>query len=100
MHRMVNGEKIFLTDEEISFIQKERDEYKKEYQDRLYIENRLKEYPSIGDQLDMIFWDKINNTNNWIDTIGNIKKKYPNTNNPVELNIDPKNQNNSSWKFW
>ena len=42
-----------------------------------YIEKRLEEYPSIPDQLDMIYWDKINQTNIWADTIGKIKADYP-----------------------
>ena len=42
-----------------------------------YAEKRLAEYPSIGDQLDMIYWDKVNNTNLWQEKITEIKQKYP-----------------------
>lgn len=42
-----------------------------------YVEKRLEEYPSIGDQLDMIYWDKVNNTNLWQEKITDIKAKYP-----------------------
>ena len=42
-----------------------------------YQEKRLKEYPSVGDQLDMIYWDKVNNTNLWQEKITEIKNKYP-----------------------
>lgn len=42
-----------------------------------YIEKRLTEYPSVQDQLDMIYWDKVNNTNVWQETITAIKTKYP-----------------------
>lgn len=42
-----------------------------------YIEKRVAEYPNIGDQLDMIYWDKINNTNRWQEKIAEIKAKYP-----------------------
>lgn len=38
---------------------------------------RLAEYPSIEDQLDMIYWDRVNNTNVWENTITRIKKHYP-----------------------
>jgi hypothetical protein len=38
---------------------------------------RSKAYPSIADQLDMIYHDKLNNTNIWQTTIANIKSKYP-----------------------
>lgn len=42
-----------------------------------YIEKRLAEYPSLSDQLDMIYWDKINGTNLWQEKISQIKSKYP-----------------------
>ena len=42
-----------------------------------YMEKRLSEYPDIGDQLDMIYWDKVNNTNLWQEKIAEIKAKYP-----------------------
>ena len=38
---------------------------------------RDRQYPSIGDQLDMIYWDKINGTEKWKKTIEAIKTKYP-----------------------
>lgn len=42
-----------------------------------YAEKRAKEYPSIADQLDMLYWDKVNGTNKWKETIEAIKAKYP-----------------------
>lgn len=42
-----------------------------------YQEKRRREYPSYAEQFDMIYWDKINQTNNWLNTIADIKKKYP-----------------------
>jgi len=39
--------------------------------------NRLKEYPTPQEQLDMQYWDKINGTNIWEETITAIKTKYP-----------------------
>ena len=38
---------------------------------------RAKEYPTLVDQLDMQYWDNINNTTVWADTINAIKAKYP-----------------------
>ena len=38
---------------------------------------RKVEYPSIVEQLDMIYWDSVNNTTVWKDTIDRVKKKYP-----------------------
>ena len=45
----------------------------KEYQ-------RLRKYPSIQDQLDMLYWDKVNNTNVWRDTIQAVKDQFPKSN--------------------
>ena len=42
-----------------------------------YAEKRAMEYPSIQDQLDMIYWDKVNGTENWTTAIAEIKAKYP-----------------------
>lgn len=42
-----------------------------------YRERRKEAYPAIEDQLDMLYWDKINGTTVWKDTISNIKEKYP-----------------------
>jgi hypothetical protein len=38
---------------------------------------RVKEYPSLTEQLDMQYWDSINGTTVWADTIQAIKNKYP-----------------------
>jgi hypothetical protein len=42
-----------------------------------YINNREKEYPSWQDQMDMQYWDKINNTSTWQDAVQAVKDKYP-----------------------
>ena len=42
-----------------------------------YQEKRQEEYPPIPEQLDMIYWDKVNGTNLWVETITQIKAKYP-----------------------
>lgn len=42
-----------------------------------YVDQRIAEYPAFGDQLDMIYWDKINGTTDWLDLISEIKAKYP-----------------------
>ena len=44
-----------------------------------YAELRASEYPSREEQLDMMYWDKVNGTTTWEDTIQAIKDKYPKT---------------------
>lgn len=38
---------------------------------------RMQAYPSIQEQLNMMYWDTVNGTNKWVETISEIKKKYP-----------------------
>ena len=42
-----------------------------------YSKLRAREYKSIREQLDMQYWDKKNDTNNWEIYIDTIKEKYP-----------------------
>ena len=44
-----------------------------------YATLRSQEYPSRDEQLDMMYWDKVNGTTVWEDTIQAIKDKYPKT---------------------
>jgi hypothetical protein len=52
-----------------------------EYNAKQYQRDRAKEYPSIQEQLDMQYWDKVNGTNKWQDAINAVKQKYPKGNN-------------------
>jgi hypothetical protein len=42
-----------------------------------YRDRRRAEYPPIGDQLDMIYWDQVHGTTIWRDEIARIKNLYP-----------------------
>ncbi|MBS4773443.1 MAG: hypothetical protein KHX55_04110 [Proteobacteria bacterium] len=42
-----------------------------------YDELRRRAYPAIEEQLDMLYWDKVNDTDNWPQTIAAIKAAYP-----------------------
>ena len=48
-----------------------------EYAAKQYARDRKKEYKSIEEQLDMQYWDKVNNTNLWQEHINAVKTKYP-----------------------
>jgi len=48
-----------------------------EYNSNQYQRDRAKDYPSLADQLDMQYWDKINGTNKWQQAINAVKQKYP-----------------------
>ena len=42
-----------------------------------YKTQRATAYPSIQEQLDLLYWDKVNGTNNWEAAIEAVKTEYP-----------------------
>ena len=54
-------------------------EVQAEYDAKQYQRDRATAYPSIQEQLDMQYWDKINGTTNWEDAIAKVKADNPKT---------------------
>ena len=52
-------------------------EIQAEYDAKQYQRDRATAYPSIQEQLDMQYWDKVNGTTNWEDAIAKIKLDNP-----------------------
>jgi hypothetical protein len=52
-------------------------ELQAEYESTQYQRDRAKAYPSIQEQLDLQYWDKINNTDTWEQAINAVKAQYP-----------------------
>ena len=52
-------------------------ELQAEYNNKQYQRDRAEAYPSLKEQMDMQYWDKINGTNNWETKIAEIKALYP-----------------------
>jgi hypothetical protein len=50
-------------------------ELQAEYEAKQY--QRDRQYPSIADQLDMLYWDKVNGTENWLNSIESVKNRFP-----------------------
>ena len=48
-----------------------------EYNSNKYQRDRAKAYPSIQEQLDLQYWDKINGTDTWEQAINAVKAQYP-----------------------
>ena len=48
-----------------------------EYDAQGYARSRATEYPSIQDQLDLQYWDKVNSTSKWDEAVKAIKDKHP-----------------------
>ena len=48
-----------------------------EYDSKQYQRDRITRYPSIQEQLDMQYWDSVNGTTTWKDTIAKVKSDNP-----------------------
>jgi len=48
-----------------------------EYDAQEYVWNRKRAYASIGDQLDMQYWDSVNDTTTWKDHVASVKEQFP-----------------------
>jgi hypothetical protein len=70
----VDGELIAVQGEPLNIDYSERDA---EIARTAYIYNREMQYPSIQEQLDMQYWDSVNGTTVWADTIAAVKAANP-----------------------
>ena len=52
-------------------------EVQAKYDANQYQRDRATAYPSIKEQLDMQYWDKVNGTTNWEDAIAKVKADNP-----------------------
>ena len=52
-------------------------EWKEKWDAQEYARNRAAAYASTGDQLDMQYWDSVNDTTTWKDHIASIKGQFP-----------------------
>lgn len=77
LYKMVNGIRVEMTPEEEGATRAEWEGNSQNFEDMIYKLNRQNEYPPIVEQLDMLYHDKANGTNNWFESIKNIKAKYP-----------------------
>jgi len=80
MKKSVNGIIVDMTAEEIAVRQSEEAqglEEKAEYDANEYQRERATAYPSIQEQLDMQYWDKVNGTTNWENAIAKVKSDIP-----------------------
>ena len=48
-----------------------------EYDAQDYARNRSTAYASTGDQLDMQYWDSVNDTTTWKDHVASVKTQFP-----------------------
>ena len=75
--KLVNGIKIQFTAEEETQRDIEEAKTLEEQNATQYQRERATSYPSIQEQLDMQYWDKVNGTTNWEDAIAKVKSDIP-----------------------
>jgi hypothetical protein len=81
LHKIINGLKVVCTDEEEAEIRARWKANDAEVKKTAYVTNRKDEYPSIADQLDML-WHSMDDgqmprIEPFYSTIADVKKKYP-----------------------
>ena len=59
------------------FLDSELAQLQSEYDSQEYARNRATAYASTGDQLDMQYWDGVNDTTTWKDHIASVKDQFP-----------------------
>ena len=62
-----------MTSDEVAAKQAKQVEYDKVK----YKKDRTFSYPSIGEQLDLLYWDKKNGTNKWVEAVDKVKSDNP-----------------------
>ena len=59
------------------FLESELARQQEEYDSQEYARKRATAYASTGDQLDMQYWDSVNDTTTWKDHIASVKGQFP-----------------------
>ena len=77
INKSVNGVISEYTEEEYSRAVEDSANEKFNQQQFGYIKARQDAYGSIADQLDVMYWDKVNGTNTWKDHIAQVKSDNP-----------------------
>ena len=59
------------------FLESELARLQSEHDAQDYARNRATAYASTGDQLDMQYWDNVNDTTTWKDHVTSVKEQFP-----------------------
>ena len=77
LYKQVNNERLEFTDDDYAQAKTDLGNSKWEAQQFGYIQARQQAYKSIADQLDMQYWDAVNDTTTWKDHIAQVKSDNP-----------------------
>ena len=77
LYKQVNNERLEFTDDDYAQAITDLANSKWNEQEFGYIQARQEAYGSIADQLDMMYWDNVNETTTWKDHIAQVKADNP-----------------------
>ena len=77
LYKQVNNERLEFTDDDYAQAKTDLGNSKWNEQQFGYIQARQEAYGDLGSQLDMMYWDKLNNTTTWQDHIAKVKADNP-----------------------
>ena len=77
LYKQVNKERMEFSEADYDQAITDLANSKYDEQENGYKRARQEAYPSIPDQLDMLYWDKVNDTTTWKDAIAEVKADNP-----------------------
>jgi hypothetical protein len=77
IYKQVNNERMEFSDSDYDQAKIDLGNSKWEEQQYGYIQARQEAYGSVPDQLDMMYWDQVNDTTIWKDYIAKVKSDNP-----------------------
>ena len=77
LYKQINSEKIEFSDDDYAQAKTDLGNSKWNEQQFGYIQARQEAYGDLGSQLDMMYWDKVNDTSTWQDHIAQVKSDNP-----------------------
>ena len=77
LYKQVNNERLEFNESDYDQAITDLANSKYDEQENGYKRARQEAYASIPDQLDMLYWDKVNDTTTWKDAIADVKSDNP-----------------------
>jgi len=77
LYKQVNNERMEFSDADYAQAKVDLGNSKWNDQQFGYVQARQEAYPSVGDQLDMQYWDAVNGTTTWKDAVAKVKSDNP-----------------------
>lgn len=77
LYKQINSERIEFSEEDYAQAKIDLGNSKWQEQQFGYIQARQEAYGDLGSQLDMMYWDKVNDTTTWQDHIAQVKSDNP-----------------------